>query len=193
VVGAEIEIDGVRSTDPLASQINYYDHFSVEWQTSTDDGQSWQTVGESWNRAYVTLGNPETTPYETLLAIGTEAGAGATTPQDAVTKIWQPFADLNVKTAAGKQMTYYKNWYVELSTDFHPDVKWLLTNLDGDCNNWAALWIYTLKAEGNQIQFDDTPIDRITPDSDYIKKYYNGGSNQISDYGFLIEWHFLKS
>jgi hypothetical protein len=158
---------------------------------SKDGGTTWDQAGISRVRFYVTLGNPATTPYETLVKLGCEGGMGAADPQDAVNRIWKQFADLNVKNAAGKQLTYYKNWNIAFLPDYRLYTK-LLEVEDGQCGAWAGLWYTTLKAQGNDITFGAKPIARPTVNYEYFKAANPAILPAESNIGFLInDWTFV--
>jgi hypothetical protein len=185
-VGDGLSIQNVQSTSRLANTIDYYDRFCIRWEVSVNGGSTWDQAGISRVRFYVTLGAPEMTPYESPLALGCEAGKGAETPEDAVKRIWTPFADRKVKDKDGKLLLHY---YLDWSTTY---TRWqdLLKYKDGQCNAWAAYWYVTLKEQGT-IQFPDQPVFRPNININYFTAR-NPNMHIVDDaIGFLVnKWTF---
>jgi len=185
-------IDAVACESAFADEVDVFNSavdsnselLEINWKVSLDGGATWQDAGTSANPAYITLDDPLTTLYHTVLALSCKATDGETeqageTAADVkarcVDKIWAEFADRDVKRLDGTPLTYYSNYMVANNNTFA-----LLAGEDGSCHAWAHLLIDTWKVQG---------IDHF---NEAVQLSWKDGSRPIaSKNGFLVEkWDF---
>jgi transglutaminase-like putative cysteine protease len=146
----------------------------VKWEVSINGGSSWFPAGTSDNQCYVTLGDPVTTVYHTLVHLGCKNGDGDTSAAAATTDIFSEFTDRSVARVDGTQMTYYASWTCTTTT-----TAGLLAGGDGQCGSWTKLFLDMLKVQG------------IDQGGDYVLLRSSPG---VSSTGFLVkDWSFTGS
>ena len=100
-----------------------------------DGGSTWCSAGTSANQTYVTLGDPLTTVYHTLVHLGCKNADGENTAANCTSKIWAEFTDRDVRRVDGVQLTYYASY-----TCCNVTTASLLANGDGQCGAWAKFF-----------------------------------------------------
>ncbi len=149
----------------LANLVDYADPFEINWQISTDDGNTWTSVGSSCNQLYVTHKVPNSNlafshfsrPIRhSLLHIGCKSGVGKTTKMEVVESIFNVFKNrVVIKADNETQLTYYWNYFCSAfntQTILHSsNVKTGPSNFqyaDGQCGAFSILFIDLLKMQG---------------------------------------------
>jgi hypothetical protein len=128
--------------------ISAYSPLTMTWQVSLDGGTTWQAAGTSTNPVYVILAKPINdghTPvnFVTVAKLSCTYGAGATSNDTAVPKIFGAFTGLNVKRADGTPLKYYGDYLTRNTTT----AKLLSTGV-GQCGSFTGLFLDMLKIQG---------------------------------------------
>ncbi|MGI6494607.1 MAG: hypothetical protein ACOX5G_00675 [Kiritimatiellia bacterium] len=147
ISGNDLTITDVECSNPFANEIDFFDPMSISWSYSMDGGSTWCSAGTSANQTYVTLGDPLTTVYHTLVHLGCKNADGENTATNCTSRIWIEFTDRDVRRVDGVQLTYYASY-----TCGNVTTASLLANGDGQCGAWASLFIDMRKVQG----IDDT-------------------------------------
>jgi hypothetical protein len=114
----------VRDGDVFEAKTKFFNPYGIKWMLSFDGGKNYEESGTSQNPIYVCLQGPECVPdpvkapekvvaYRTVVHLAC-SNDGATTPNEAVEKTWEIFANLDVKgwdretKAFDRKLHYYK-------------------------------------------------------------------------------------
>ncbi|MBQ7251760.1 MAG: hypothetical protein IJS32_04075 [Kiritimatiellae bacterium] len=183
--GDTISIADVECTAAFPNEVAYWPSLPVAWSFSLDKGTNWFAVCTSENPVYVTLGDPLTTVYHTLVHLGCSNAAGETTEAGCTAKIWADFTDRDVRRADGTQLTYYGSWQCQNVTTAS-----LLATGDGQCGAWACLFLDIRKVQGitetkHLVQF--LPNDLADATGFIVKNWnFNGnGTSGVSGYPYF--------
>ena len=147
-----VAVFSVECTNAFPDEVACYPSFPIAWSFSLDKGTNWFPVGASDNPVYVTLGDPLTTTYHTLVHLGCSNAAGETTVAGCTARIWADFTDRDVRRVDGTQLTYYGSWQCQNVTTAE-----LLAEGDGQCGAWANFFIDMRKVQGI-----DSPDEYVT-------------------------------
>jgi hypothetical protein len=140
---------------PFPNEVRHYDQFVLNWQASSNGGETWIDVGTSQNDLYLTWDVPLDYPlYHTVVHLGSTNGKNAAdhdNEAEVLDAIWAEFSDLQVQTASGMPLWYYKDW-----TTTKSQAGMLLQSVgsgddqhgDGTCDAWVDLFRTVLKAQG---------------------------------------------
>lgn len=142
------------SNKPLPNEVGIFDPCDITWQANPGNA-GWGPAGVTNNVMYVTLGNPVSTNYWTLLDISCRAAAGKANENDFIESSFAPFAgrlgDGNgfKRKRDGTELTYYKfgsdtpSASVFLCSD-------LLSRADGTgrCGAWARFLVAMHEVHG---------------------------------------------
>ena len=157
--GSSVLSPVIECANAFANHVDFINSLSIEWKYAFSNSASWVKIGESKNPCYITLGDPNVTPYITLVHIGCANALGETTGDPVVQKIWQEFSDLSVRRVSDMHtLTYYK-------TPYDPNcpytVEGLLREGDGRCGAWARFLRDAIKVQGisGAIVVEIVPID----------------------------------
>jgi hypothetical protein len=90
----------------LPNTVKNYTSFKVDWEVN--DGTRWLYAGQTENHVYVTLGQPTTTAFETVLDIAVRNADGKNTAADSVAAIWNDYKD-PIPGVKRKQIDGYNN------------------------------------------------------------------------------------
>lgn len=150
----------VEFQQPLMDTVYHWDNMVISWQYAyavnpppiVDPG--WMTFNQSRNANYVTYEKPVTgmTLFLTLAYYGTLTAHGESTLAGTVQKMWEG----NFKDAAGTMraedaevLGYYGRWTTTNNTvpSLLASTHWAGAG-DGNCQEFADLWIEFLKAHG---------------------------------------------
>ena len=124
------------STNALPTTISA-GKIDIAWQYSTDNGASYQPIGSSSNKAYVSLSGEG--GIETVLHLACNYASGKSTSADAFTGIWDYFKTKAVARKDGLPMHYW------LTTTHGDSSKAdLIKNQDGRCGSWRQLFVDVL-------------------------------------------------
>ncbi len=204
----KVNISGNTMSYPMSASeitlpLNKVDllEFKIRWQVSIDGGTSWEDVGESENRLYVTWALPipenpgdfntpgqepdpkQGTGYEhleTVFYLGCQYAKEKNSKQQIIDEIWDGFNQSNVKRADGQAMHYYQTWQCGNITSAD-----LIKTKDGQCYSWAALFIDVLKTQGLTEDFFLTFIESV---------YERDFSGFIIPANFLVKnWNFNEA
>lgn len=123
----------------------------IFWSIGLEDANGtvteWKAVGMSWNKVYLTLGDPEGDRFETYYHIGCRGASGATDETSTFLGLWSPFASRQVMTVGGQQLQYY-------TSDCNTDTSAIFTAAEllehsmGRCGAWQDLFIAVTKTQG---------------------------------------------
>jgi hypothetical protein len=129
--------------------VDFFDPITINWKCTFDGGSTWYDAGISTNRCYVTLGDPLTAVFYTLVHLGCTNADGEDTTTGCIARIWSKFSDLNVQRVGGTQMQYwgtYASQYPAPEDAF--STAGLLKNADGRCGAWARFLIDCFRVQG---------------------------------------------
>jgi hypothetical protein len=154
--------------------------YTIVWEMSGDGGLTWYPVGESDNRLFLLLANPDgpySTPlYETVGWLSCRAADGLSDENDVFAAIWSEFTDLDVRrkpkdgenSTDGVQMGY---WLTDTPNQTLGGM--LADNIDpkgdGSCRAWARFLIACGNAHGigsNMVKVK--PDMAVNPRADYL-------------------------
>jgi len=186
VSGDRVTISDVQTSGAFPDTVYHYDDFQLDWEASSDGGNTWIYVGSSSNDIYLTWDTPQTDLFHTVIHIGSHNahGIGGAEPGPVVEAAWQEFADLEVQRLYdGMVMKYNHDRDTALEAPdmlAHPQGK-------GQCTAWADLWIRVLAAQGIEAEPRD-----MRPQAPYsafrvrlMPAQGSGGANYTNtDFGF---------
>lgn len=117
----------------------------INWEYSTDGGDSWNSAGKSGNVTYVTRNGAST--FHTVLEISCYNADGYVAPLHIFNGIWREFGTRAVTRQDGRPMTYYGGFtnpstYIPSSRKDSTEV--LVKNADAHCDGWSNLLQDTL-------------------------------------------------
>ena len=169
-----------EATEALASGVGFLNPMVLNWQVSTDGGNTWRTVGQTGDRVYITFGDPlATTLYETVMDVGARNAAGSTTADDAVAAIWADFLGpipgvqrkvrdgLNANDGVAMRywldtsdpnLAFVGGLCQQLSNMLDPTRPAAINGV-GTCLAWASLFHSVLRAQG----ISGSEINQVTP------------------------------
>jgi hypothetical protein len=129
-------------------RVDFFDPFEMTWEISFDDGASWCAAGKSANPLYCTWKAPvDVEAFHTVVHLSCKNAKGQADEDAIFSSIWSEFADRNVSTIQGKQLTYYQDWDASSTT-----TGYLLANGDGESSAWTEFFLDMLKIQGIQHQ-----------------------------------------
>lgn len=149
-----------------ADLVRYFESFSIDWEASTDGGQTWEVAGTTENEVCVLFAEPSTEDlFFSVVAVTTKAADGATSKQAVIDKAWHPMAAGNWEQRARnegstrpaklpRQLTYWKSDFVSEGgvPVRHNNNTWkkLLESEsgDGDCVAWSQLFQIMVRSHG---------------------------------------------
>ena len=143
--GSQLSVVDLECENSFANKVDYFDPMMIKWSVSigTNRMKNWLDGGVSSNQTYVTLGDPLTTVYHTLVHIGCKNAQDESSPEKCTEKIWKEFIDRDVRRIDGVQLTYYASYDCKNITTAD-----LLLNGDGQCGAWASFFIDLRKVQG---------------------------------------------
>ena len=166
ISGTNGTISNVECINPFTNQVDFFDPITIVWKCSGDGGLNWINAGTSTNQCYITLDDPLTDVYYTLVHLGCKNADGAMTASNTTEAIWNEFTDRDVRRVDGVQLTYYASY-----TCGNVNTADLLKYGDGQCGAWASIFIDMRKVQG----IDDTdeyvifrPIPPLGIPQDYV-------------------------
>ncbi len=188
--GRLLTLKDLASDAALPNAIDRLDPFEISWEISFDAGNSWEDLGKTSNRIYVTLDDPlpaaAASLYETVVDIGSRNAAHQSSPGSAVTAIFEDFMDRVVTRKErdgfnrpdGKTMQYWStdrdlNEVIRtggcqlLSRMINPK-SGAAANLNGigTCQAWAALLHRSIQAMG----IEGSQVFEVKPDVTKVPK-----------------------
>jgi len=146
VSGTNGTISNVECMNAFTNEVDFFDPMTMIWKCSVDSGQNWVNAGTSTNRCYVTLGDPLTDIYYTLVHLGCKNADGQSTTNATADAIYNEFTDRDVsRVSDSKQMTYWCNDQMG-----GRETAEILQRSDanGNCESWSALFRDFLKVQG---------------------------------------------
>ena len=128
--------------------VRFFKPFTINWQISFDNGNSWRNIEETQNTLYVTYKTPQAEAgefgwFHTVYDLSCRNAQTKTTEQDIIAGVWNEFTDQIVLNYNNDSLFYYKNLstpYVTLAT--------LLKYRDAECYTFAQLFLASLKIQG---------------------------------------------
>jgi len=172
----------IQCSNAFANEVDYMAAMGISWEFSIDGETTWHTAGTSENQTYVTLGNPLTTAYHTLLHIGCTNADGTSDAAACTAAIWGEFTDCVVKRVDGVQLTYYNDYRTVNTTTAS-----LLANGDGQCGAWTAFLLDTRKVQGLDQAGDYVQFEPLV-DTGFVVNSWNfagAGKSGIAAYPYL--------
>ena len=169
---------------PFDDKVAIYDPMEISWSVVLNaDGNDLGTLdgGKSRNQVYVTLGDPKTTVYHTLVHLGCKSAAGETTPEGCTEKIWKVFARPNestcpdVRRVDGTQLTYYKSYNCSVISGAD-----LLKYGDGQCTAWAEFFARMRSVQG--LAGNEGIVIAPKADEGFIVNNWNFSGNERRQY-----------
>ena len=165
VVGTTVSLADTAATTAFTTTVRDYDRFEIDWEASSDGGNTWTAVGTSSNELYLTLHNPTVSPlYHTVVYLGSHSASGQDSDSGVLSSTWTgTFATKAVHRVDGKLLTYYgyrdnnSNGAYDQGVDDNfndptrctvTDTAGLLQSRNGQCHSWAQLMQDVLNAQG---------------------------------------------
>jgi hypothetical protein len=173
-------VNNIVAATNLPDSIYCFDPMTISWEYSTDE-TNWFPAGSSVNQVYVTLGEPQTTVFHTLVHIGCKKAEGKSTPGDAVRDIWKEFEDLYVLRVDGQLLKYYGSWTVSGFTTAA-----LLANGDSRCGGWMRFMHDILSVQN--IPSTEKKVVPVNSMALLVKSWSipgAGGTSGVPNYPFL--------
>jgi hypothetical protein len=136
----------------FGSDIRYYDSFAINWQMSSNGGETWYDAGASRHQAYVAASTPRTANlFHSVVDIAVRSTVGGSyVNQNGIRDaVWAEFADRTVRRVDGNQLFYYGN-----PATSEPDNNGVVTTEDllqtgnGQCGSWVQLFLDCLAVNG---------------------------------------------
>ena len=109
-IGSELSISDVECRSSFVNEVDFIDAMLINWHVSINlkGAKMWFDGGTSSNQTYVTLGDPLTTVFHTLVHIGCKNADGESSVYGAADSIYGEFTDRVVcRLLDGRQMTYW--------------------------------------------------------------------------------------
>jgi hypothetical protein len=107
--GNTLTIEDIEASGAFeASKVQFFPHFTIEWEIKCGDGD-YKPAGDSSNPIYVCLAGPSSVavPYRTVVHLAC-SNSGATDDDTAVENTWALFSGRNVETWDGRELYYYE-------------------------------------------------------------------------------------
>lgn len=154
--GSTIQPSGALIAIGTGGAVDYRPDFQVDWALSFDGGASWEGMGATVNKVFVTWGAPLNPPLrEPLLYYGCVLGkgVGASGSQPLLDKLWVPFSQRALDiihfhpSRQVRPLTYYKHPFPEYDTHSIVTEEEML-EYDGECGAFARLWDQVLASQG---------------------------------------------
>ncbi len=153
IANGTISLSDLEANEALPDTIDCFDPMYIDWEVSTDGGNTWNPAGTTANQVYVVLNEPLNPKlYHSVVHLSCMSAEGVDDEDEATLCIWSTFQSLVVCTYDGVQLTYYANYQTKVIS-----TTGLLTTGDGQCASWTFLFLDTLLAQGIQ-QTDNTVI-----------------------------------
>lgn len=167
--GESIAVTDETSEGSLPNQIDRLDPFEIIWEISFDSGATWDALGATAHRIYVTLDDPDvpsTSTYESIVDISCRNAKGKTDAMAALDAIWSDFKSLRVTRKErdgtnrpdGGAMFYWVNDGDPLQLKISDQCRHATAMINpmaeedlrsiGNCSAWAELLAGTLQVQG---------------------------------------------
>jgi hypothetical protein len=153
-----------ESTTAFPDTIKYYNKndstaFTLTWQISLDNEQTWLELGTTKHTVYLTWDDPVTSlRQESLFHLGCRQANGIeglvsdAAKREAITEaIWTDFGNREVRRVDTIQLKYYGSYLVPFSPVHETEL--LLATGDGQCSAWAKLFLDIRKVQGLEDDF----------------------------------------
>jgi len=156
VAGTEVRITAVQAQGSFPGVVRHYDEFQLTWYATVRGSEGQIEVGTSSNDVYLTLGEPQTTLYHTVVHLGSHNAQGATTESDVILDVWNNvFSTNSVQRVDGMPLWYYRqydiqSWTTQSLLQARLTAEGVLG--DGRCGAWANLMYDLLGAQGSDAQ-----------------------------------------
>jgi hypothetical protein len=182
ISGNDLPITDVECSNPFVNEVDFFDPMSIAWSFSADDSSTRCDAGTSVNQTYITLGDPLTTVFHTLVHLGCKNADGENMEANCMSKIWSEFTDRDVRRIDGVQLTYYAT-----STCTNITTASLLANGDGQCGAWSHFMKDCLCVQG----ITNATIKTVAPKDHWA---YNNDDEELAilahDGFFINNWQF---
>lgn len=181
-------ISNIALTTPFLDTVGEVG-LAIYWKASSDGGTTWVSAGETSHQIYLTYADPEATPFESLIYMGSEGAQGKKTEQDTIDGAWRQFAS---RTAGGKNeaLRYYDPWSGPTLTE---TTLGLLGTNNGNCTAFARLWIDILAVQGITRPADNFVVWHAPGEHIFIANWvdhFDGfpGSSTLPGYEYVNEF-----
>ena len=146
--GGELSISDVECRSSFVNEVDFIDAMLINWHVSINlkGAKMWLDGGTSSNQTYVTLGDPLTTVFHTLVHIGCKNADGESSVGGAADSIYGEFTDRVVcRLLDGRQMTY---WFNNQQGAMETDAILQRPDANGNCQAWSALLRDCFRVQG---------------------------------------------
>lgn len=195
--GKKITLPFTPAVRPWAKTVKFYTTrpngkpFTLAWELSLDNGNTWTGIGKTMHTAYITLEATKTINWqETLYEIGCRNSNGKSTPDAVVDAVWGEFSGRKVsRVGAGPAdpprdpdgMIYWKPGgsypaYLSNLLSGQVDATTGVNSAYGSCGTWAQFFHEVLMEQGINTAIEVRVIAPIPKDesADY--------TNAVKDY-----------
>ncbi|WP_165228008.1 hypothetical protein [Aquisphaera insulae] len=185
--GDVLTLAATALSNKFDASAKYFDHFTIKWEISYDDGKTWSDAGSSDNTVYVSAGTPIPDKdsgdfFETVVHLAITKTDSKSAEADLIAGAWSAFTGRSVSRVDGKALHYYQSYNIRNTT-----VETLLRDLDGQCSTFTLLFIDLLKVNGIS-KTDNYVFVRSTTDDGFIVKdwtFTGAGKSGDATYPYL--------
>jgi len=176
--------------NPFANEVDIFDPLEIRWEALYRDREI--NIGITQNQCYITLGDPLTTVFHTLVHLGCKNADGETDKSTIVDKIYEEFKDRKVlRIETKKAMTYWSN-INPAPEPFCWSTSGLLKYGDGRCGAWADFFKDMIKVQGifniNKVYVEPPMISNIQQLRLDIKNYLGEGKYEVVPIFYVKNW-----
>ena len=174
ISGNDITLTNAECSNPFTNQVDIFDPMSIDWKVSFDSGSTWCNAGNNTNQCYVTLGDPLTTVYQTLVHLGCKNADGQSNADETADSIYTEFTDRIVcRVSDNEQMTYWAQGNDPGATETGDILQ--RADANGNCQAWSALFRDFLRVQG--ITADRIKASPVSPDLSILVKNWKFGKH----------------
>jgi hypothetical protein len=131
-----------------AATAGFYKPFSIGWDVSFDEGDSWDAADSTHNTMYVTRSTPQAESghfkwYQSVYDISCRNATGESSDTDVIAAVWGEFTDHVVLNYKDDSLHYYSP-----KNTSNTNLGALLEFQNAQCYTFAQLFLSTIKIQG---------------------------------------------
>lgn len=111
--GGVLSFPATEADMPFPDKVNFYNKMNLSWKCAGPSGTNFTGAGTSLNQVYVTLADPISVLYHTVVDVACRNAVGKSAATDVVNGIWDDFAGPipGVLSFKGVEMKYWPDGY----------------------------------------------------------------------------------